>query len=149
PQYKRHGRVVRAVIEDLYPALAEERMLNGAPCQTVKLNNLPKFFPLISDLARRGVRKVSQKTLGRTILVDRTLAYSPLPWYLAILSDGRLANALTYESMVTRNIYERARFNEFIEKAKTDKFRYYQQLGNILTLELRMRDDKIAEGDLG
>ena len=145
PRYKRNGQLVRAAVEKLYPELAEERMLNGTPCQNIRLSNIHKFFPLVPEIFRKGLRKVSQKAFGKTIFLDKTLTYSTTPWYLAILCDPRMEKALTYDEMVTRNIYNKTKFNEFINRAKSVGFPYYHQLGNMLTLELRMKDDMVSE----
>ena len=144
PRYKRHGQLVRAVVEKLYPKLAEEKMLNGTPCQNFRLSNLHRFFPLLPEMAKKGARKVSQKAFGRTIFMDKTLNYSMTPWYNAILSDPRLKKALSYDEMVTRSIYKKTKFDQFIKNAKLANFPYYHQIGNILTLELRMKDDMVS-----
>jgi hypothetical protein len=148
PRHKRNGQLVRGVVEKLYPKIAGERMLNGTPCQNLRFSNLHRFFPLLPEMAKKGVRKVSQKAFGRTIFLDKTLTYSMTPWYLAILSDPQVNKALTYDEMVTRSIYNRTKFDEFIKRAKLPGFPYYHQLGNILTLESRMKDDNVAEGCL-
>jgi len=145
PRYKRNGLLVRAVVERLYPKLAEENMLNGTPCQNLRPSNIHKFFPLIPDIIRKGIRKVSQKAFGKTIFLDKTLTYSPTPWYVAILCDPRIERALTYDEMATKNIYDKTKFSEFIKRAKFTDFPYYHQLGNMITLELRMKDDKVTE----
>ena len=145
PRYKRNGQLVRAVVEKLYPKLAEEKMLNGTPCQNIRPSNIHKFFPLMPEIIRKGIRKVSQKTFGKTIFLDKTLTYSTTPWYLAILCDPRMEKALTYDQMATRNIYDKTKFSEFINRAKFTGFPYYHQLGNMITLELRMKDDMVVE----
>ena len=145
PKYKRNGQIVRAVIENLYPKLAAERMLNGTPCQNLRISNFHRFFPLLPEMVKKGVRKVSQKVLGRTIFLDKALTYSVTLWYHAIISDPRLEKALKYEEMATQSLYNKKKFDDFIMRAKSAGFPYYHQLGNILTLELRMKDDLVRE----
>jgi hypothetical protein len=99
-------------------------------------------------MAKKGARKVSQKAFGRTIFLDKTLTYSTTPWYLAILSDPRLKKVLNYDEMATRGFYNKTKFDEFIKRAKFAGFPYYHQLGNILTLELRMKDDMVSGSSL-
>ena len=141
PRYKRNGKLVRAIVESLNPKLAEEKMLNGTPCQNFRINNFYKFFPLIPDLSKRFARKISQKAFGRTIFLDKTLTYPMTTWYKSIFSDPKMNKFLKYEDMITRNIYDKIEFNEFLKRAKLVGFPYYHQLGNILTLELRMEGD--------
>jgi len=143
PRYKRNGRLVKAVIETFSAVLAEQRMLDGSPCQNFRLNNFYKFIPLVSNMSKKGIRKISQKVFNRTILLDKTLTYEISSWFNPMLS--RLTRSLSYDEMCTQKIYKRTEFEQFLKDAKEPGFRYYQQLGNLLTLELRMRKDNLGE----
>ena len=148
PKYKRNGRLVRAVIEKLYPELAKMRMLNGTPCQNIRVVNLYKFYPLLPELIKRGLRKVSQKALKKTILVDKTLTYPTDSWYTNLISDPKLMNSFQYNEMHTKKLFNQRELETFFRDAKEPGFPYYFQLGNILTLELRLRSDNSMKGML-
>ena len=87
PKYKRQGMLVRAVIEKLCPALAEMKLLNGTPCQNIRINNFFKFYPLIEEMAKKGIRKISQKLLNKTVLVDSSLTYNQVNWFSKYLNN--------------------------------------------------------------
>jgi asparagine synthetase B (glutamine-hydrolysing) len=146
PKYKRNGKLVRAVIELLSPKLAQGKMLSGVPCQTLRLNNFYKFIPLVSDISKRGIRKVSQRLFKRTVLLDKSLAFPISLYFISLLSDTRCKGLLSYGDMLTQELYRREDFNWFLASSKKPGFPYYQQLGNLLTLELRMRGDNLVAG---
>ena len=110
------------------------------------LNNFYKFIPLIPHMSKRGIRKISQRLLDRTILLDRTLTYQTEGWFNSMLTDSPLAEMLTYDNMCTMRLYNKKEFQRFLKDATRAGFRYYTQLGNMITLEMRMRKDKLKEG---
>lgn len=144
PRHKRNGKLVKAVVELLNPVLSEQVMLNGTPCQILSLNNFHRFFPFISHTGKKVLRKFSQKVFKNTTLLDTTLTYKMHTWYNAFLNDMN-GKKLSYEKMRTRNLYQKKQFYKFIHDAQKSQFRNYQQLGNILSLELRMREDNFTD----
>lgn len=144
PKYKRHGKIVKAIIEMFSPVLAQQKMLNGTPCENLRLSNFYKFIPLASNISRKAMRKLSQRILKRTILLDQSLTYQVSTWYGAMLSKPQCNKLMSYDNMCTRKLYRRNRFERFIKDAERPGFRYHQQLGSLLTLELRMREDNLG-----
>ncbi|MCK4825923.1 hypothetical protein KA005_59795, partial [bacterium] len=145
PRYKRNGRLIKAIVETFSPVLAQQKMLNGMPCQNIRIDNFYKFIPLVSELTKKGIRKLSQRVFDRTILLDKTLTYQVSNWFGSMLSDIRCKNLLSYDNMCTSRLYRKEQFERFIEDAQKPGFRYYQQIGNLFTLELRMREDNLGE----
>jgi len=143
PGYKRNGRLVKSMIENLSVPLSELRMLNGAPCQNMSLHNAHRFAPLVVDFGKRGIRKALQKTMNRTVLVDRSVSYQQSSFFHHLLSDGSFRKEFDYGSLLTGKLYDPGKYGAFLESAAGDGFPYYNQLGNILTLEMRMRSDNI------
>jgi hypothetical protein len=45
--------------------------------------------------------------------------------------------------MCTKDLYDKENFNKFIKDAQKPDFRYFSQFGNIVTLELRTKNDQI------
>lgn len=141
PQYKRNGRLVKNIIENLSWPLSGMRMLNGSPCQNVRIWNLHKFVPLLFDYGERGVRKIVQNVMNRTILMDTSINY-PQSLYYLLLSDSFKVE-YEYDSLYTQEFYNRERYAKFYQDARNGNFHYYNQLGNIITLEMRMKQDMI------
>lgn len=143
PGYKRNGRLVKGMIEQLCPPLSGLRMLNGAPCQNPTIRNAHKFLPLVIDYGKKGVRKAVQKTLNRTILLDRSVSYQQSWFFACLFSRALFRKDFAYGSLLTQGLYDRDRYERFYDRAAHEGFPCYNQLGNIMTLEMRMRKDNI------
>ncbi len=143
PGYKKGGRLVKSVIARLSEPLAGLRMLNGAPCRNITIGNAHTFFPLLADYAKKGVRKAVQKALNRTILLDTSVSYQPSWYFSCLFSHPEVRKDFTYSSLLTQGLYDPRRYSRFYEEAGEAGFPYYSQLGNIMTLEMRMRKDNI------
>lgn len=143
PRYKRNGRLVKSIIEKLSWPLSGQKMLNGTPCRNMTLLNAHEFMPLAFDYGKRGMRKLVQKTMGRTILLDKTIQYQPSAFFASLFSRNGLADEFRYDSLVAKSLYDQDKYTRFIEEARADAFPYYNQIGNMLTLEMRMRNDNI------
>ncbi len=143
PGYKQNGRLVKSVITLLCEPLSGLRMLNGAPCRNITLGNAHTFLPLLADYAKRGTRKVVQKALKRTILLDTSVSYQQSWFFSCLFSHPEVRKDFAYSSLLTQDLYDPRGYNRFYEEAVGAGFPYYSQLGNIMTLEKRMRRDNI------
>jgi hypothetical protein len=143
PQYKRNGRVVKSIINELSPLLAGMKMLNGAPCQNMTFKNAHKFIPLAVDYGKRGSRKLVQKLLNRTILVDKSNTYQQSAFFAELFQQPAFREDFRYDALKTKRLYHPGKYAAFYKDATEGRSIYYQQLGNILTLEMRMRNDNI------
>lgn len=143
PGYKRGGRLVKGVVTLLCEPLSGLRMLNGAPCRNITVGNAHTFLPLLADYAKKGMRKAVQKALNRTILLDASVGYQQ-PWFFSCLfSHPAVRKSFAYSSLITQGLYDPRGYSRFHEDAGNGSFPYCSQLGNIMTLEMRMRRDNI------
>ena len=149
PAFKRNGRLVKALVEDLCEPLADLRMLSGAPCRNITLTNAHRFYPLLIDYAKRAARKAAQKTLKRTILLDGSLAYRPDWVFSCLFSDPGFKEGFAYDSLLTRRLYDPERYTRFYERAASVDFAFHGQLGALITLEMRARKDAQSAGKGG
>ena len=101
-------------------------------------------MPYLYRMTKKGLRKASQRLIGKTILLDSGLTYDSLPFFNPLLKI-HLKKLFKYEDMATRNLYHAGKFESFIKSAQRPGFRYYNQLGNILTLELRVKGDRLSD----
>lgn len=146
PHYKRNGRMVKSIVEELSPELSRLKMLNGAPCRNMTVRNFPEFFPLAVDYGRRGVRKIVQKLFNRTIMVDRTISYPQAAFFTALFEQPAFRDAFRYDALLTKELFHPGAYSKFYEDAVQGRSHYYHQLGTLLTLEMRMRSDKVRRG---
>jgi hypothetical protein len=144
PGYKRNGRLVKSMVERLSEPLSDLCMLNGTPCRNITIRNIHRFSPLLLDYARKGIRKAVQKTLKRTILLDGSLGYQQSWYFSSLFSHDSFTRDFTYDSLLTKDLYDPEAYTQFYGDARKPGFPYCSQLGNIITLEMRMR--KESEG---
>ncbi|MFY9397760.1 MAG: hypothetical protein WAR22_05280 [Desulfomonilia bacterium] len=149
PAFKRNGRLVKALVEDLCEPLADLRMLNGAPCRNITLGNAYRFYPLLVDYAKRAARKAAQKTLKRTILLDGSLSYRPSWVFSCLFSHPEFREGFAYDSLLTRSLYDPEGYTRFYERSASEDFAFHGQLGAIITLEMRARRDAQQAGKGG
>lgn len=142
PNLKIGGRLVRGVVEKNWPALAKLKMLDGTPCSNPSMSNFWEFFPMFSFLGKKALRKISQKSIKRTILIDPTLKYDQKKLFQDLISN-KYKNISSFEKMFTSIYYNKNNFEKFIAKISEGDTTLFSQLGNILTLENRMSKDNI------
>ncbi|HOI08642.1 MAG TPA: hypothetical protein PK213_16080 [Deltaproteobacteria bacterium] len=145
PGHKRNGRLVKAVIEKLSPRLSELTMLNGAPCRNLTLRNAHRFLPLLGDYGKRGVRKLVQKAVGRTILADVPKGYGQADFYQALLGQDSFREDFRYDRLRTGVLYHRDAYERLVEGCASGRSPFCSELGSILTLEMRMRGDNVRD----
>ncbi|MFO7972001.1 MAG: hypothetical protein R6U40_09650, partial [Desulfobacterales bacterium] len=141
PKYKRNGRFVRAVIENANPFFAEMKMLNGIPCKPMRIDNFYEFFPAFNEMFQKGLRKISQNLLNKTIYLDKSLNYNQASWFEAL--KNQFCEDKMFNQLINLNIIDRKKILPFVRKAGSPEFPFFSQLGNMITLELRMQQDKI------
>lgn len=144
PKFKRYGRLQRAIVTQNNPTLARLKMLTGSPCENISFKNFYLFSPLVWDLIKRATRKISQKIFQRTILMTRNLNYEYTSWTKKIVIELYAKGILPYENLITKDLFQKEKFERFITESQKPGFPYYHQLGNMITLELRMRQDKLT-----
>ena len=146
PKYKKKCKLMRYIVETESPKFAHEKMITNTPFVLIRLRNIHKFFPAIVFYVRIIIRKLSQVLFNKTFWAGLTTpAYNIGEWYRQALKDPRCEDLLNYDKMISRNLYDKNKFNTFIERAKSHHFNFYNQLGNIITVELTLRAAKLKK----
>ena len=143
PNYKRSGKLVRKIIAKNSKEFASLPMLNGSPAEPLGLNNFYKFTPYILDLLKKIISKTSQRLINHTILLNPALTYDSNKWWKFILEKNQARDYLTFEKMASSFLFDKNKWEEFINNAKYTNFPYYTQLGTIITFEMRLRQDQL------
>jgi asparagine synthetase B (glutamine-hydrolysing) len=149
PKFKVRDLLNRKVITKLNPKLAKQKMITGVPCEEISIKNFFKFYPLLAVYSTKLAKVFSQQIIGRSAFIDSSLSYSKHDWFKALLSDSGNNDLGNIENWITRKIYDTKVVKEFIEKAKHPGFRYYGQLEKMITLEFRLREDRVDYKGLG
>ena len=145
PKFKRYNKLVRGIVEDVSPPISRERLLNGTPYQLIRPSNFIQFSPLPLEYMKKLIRKVSQVLFHNTILMDTSLTHNPAEWYATVLNNQEMKDLITFSTMKTKFLYKEDAFKKFLLDAQTDGFSFYDQLGNILSLELTLRKVNLKE----
>jgi asparagine synthetase B (glutamine-hydrolysing) len=143
PGYKKNGRLVKAIVEKNSQILSDQKMITGIPCQNISIYNFFKFLPFLTTISKKGLRKISQRVFKRTIFLDKSLTYNNYMFIKSFYSNEKVKKLLSYDNMCTKDLYDKENFNKFIKDAQKPDFRYFSQFGNIVTLELRTKNDQI------
>lgn len=129
------GRMAARLVERLKPELAALPMADGYPALPLRLSTLPRFAPLGVDLATRAARKVVNRLLRR--------AADHVPGAVAAGFDLRrlpeIPELLAPASMRTRDLYDAAALDGFLEGVRAGRPVAKGPLGRVVTLELVAR----------
>jgi hypothetical protein len=133
-------RLQRSMIERLDPRLAAVQTTRGGPAQRPRVGNMHKFAPYYLVLGRKGINKVSQKALGRTLLAP---APGIFPWEHTATNNvldhlGR-EQPFEYANMRSAPLFDPSALDDFLERARDPDFTETDLLGRIITVELAMR----------
>jgi len=141
PKYKRNGKFDKKVIAHISKELAGQKMLNGTPCEPISLDNFYKFSPIISEFAKKGLKKISQKLLHKTILTDQSLFFNKRKWYEKMYGE-KGAITFGYDNLYYKELYDKERFDGFVNNSLRPDFPFYSQLENIISFEKRLAYDQ-------
>jgi len=142
--YKKNGRLVKKIISKMNPELARQRMLSGAPCEELTIQNFYRFSPVPLFFLKKMCKVFSQQFLKRTAFIDQSTSYPKNELYEIFFKKSVYSDIINIESWVTKKMYDEDVFRQFLNKANRPGFRFYPQLEKMITLELRMRADNIS-----
>jgi hypothetical protein len=143
PRFKRNKKLLRGVITKLHPGLAREKMLSGAPCEVISYKNIYKYHPLFTTLLKKSLKVSVKKVFDKDIFIAKSIEYKRHKWYERLFSIKKKYEISDIKNWATSSLYNQNSLKEFIECAKAPGFKYYTQLEKMITLELRIREDKI------
>jgi asparagine synthetase B (glutamine-hydrolysing) len=147
-RHRRNHRLVRHMIWRLDPKAAAIPTDSGGPAEPWRPTNLHRFLPYYTQLARKGMNKVGQRFLDRKLVraVETGNWWCPTEARRAII-DSPGNGALSYETMRSAPLFDRARLSQFLDDARRDDFADGGLLGRIVAVELNLQAaDAALEG---
>ena len=140
PQHKKSNKLMRFIVEKESPEFAKQKMITGAPFVQINCKNFFKFLPSLYFFLRIAIRKFFQVVFKKHIWEGLTTPdYDSGVWFRGALAEPKCEEILDYDNMFSKILYSKKEFNEFKKRAKKAEFKYYNQLGKILTVELTLR----------
>jgi len=138
------GRVARAVVERLEPALAALPMANGAPATPIRLTNVHRHGAHFAETAVRAGR-----VARRALHIPPTAAKPPAVWRAGdVWRLQELSDLLRPESMLTRDFFDEAALVRLVERTRADRAAPAATLGRVVTLELAARAVAAARAEV-
>lgn len=133
-------RLMRSMIEALNPPIAAVRTMKGGPAQRLRVGNAHRFIPYYGLIARKAVTKVSERLLGRPLLLPpsptspvRAAARQALVDHL---EGGR---PLRSSRMRSGPLFDRAAMDSLLARAGDPQLEDATLLQRILTVEMALR----------
>jgi len=145
PQFKKSYRLLRKVISRLNPLLAGQKMLNGTPCEDMTIYNFYKFYPFINTFIKKAIKVGFKKVFKKNLFVSHSISYKRHQWYDKVFSKNEKYDMFDIGNWSTRHLYVHDKLKDFIDSAGAPGFKYYTQLEKMITLELRIREDKVKD----
>lgn len=140
-RFRSDNRLMRHMIERLDARMAAVPTTIGGPAQPWRVSNSHRFLPYYAEIGRKAIRKLSQKTLGRTVFAEQPSlnmrafgrAVGPV---LRRFDDGQ---PLRHARMRSAPLFAGKHVDELFRQAENGALRDTRQLGRILTIELALR----------
>jgi asparagine synthase (glutamine-hydrolysing) len=138
-RHRNGHRLMRTMIKRLDPAAAALPTTRGGPAEPLRITSAHRFAPYYGQLARKAVTKVSDKVLGRPLLLKRRT----FPWaaranaatLAALAADG----SFRLDSLRSADLYRPEALQALVEGSGRPGFTQDALLGRIITVELALQ----------
>jgi asparagine synthase (glutamine-hydrolysing) len=141
-RHRRNHRLMRHMIWGLDRQAAAIETDSGGPAEPWRMTNLHRFVPYYTQLGRKAVNKVGQKFVGRKLVqpVERGNWWCPPAATKSIVGSLAGDGPLSYETMRSATLFDRAKLEEFLSRARNDdQFSETGLLGRMVAVELGLR----------
>ncbi|MCW2739633.1 MAG: hypothetical protein JWR45_55 [Blastococcus sp.] len=145
-RHRNGHRLMRHMMKRLDPALAALPTTRGGPAEPLRITNAHRYAPYFTQLARKAVTKVSDRTLGRPLLLQRR----SFPWASnanrSVLDDLSSRDLFSPERLRSAGLYRPEALRALLEASQRPGSTQDAMLGRIITVEmsLQMTDTSIA-----
>lgn len=135
---RRNSLLMRRLLADIQPMLAEYPLDLGYPPLPVTWKTLHRFWPLIPLYGGKVINKIRGRLLsGHTDSVES--GGGPR---LALWQDPGVQNALHRDNLQTTQIFDAKELERFIKASKLKNFQYPEQWSFLLSLECALQSLK-------
>jgi asparagine synthase (glutamine-hydrolysing) len=145
-RHRNGHRLMRHMTERLDPSVAALPTTRGGPAQPLRMTNAHRFAPYFTQLARKAVTKVSDKALGRPLLLQQRA----FPWASAanrsVLGDLSARGIFCPDRLRSADLYRPEALRALVEASQQPGFTQHALLGRIITVELclQLTDTHVA-----
>jgi hypothetical protein len=137
-RHRNGHRLMRHMMERLDPAIAALPTTRGGPAQPWRMTNAHRFAPYFTQLARKAVTKVSDRTLGHPLLMQ----HQSFPWApranASVLDELSSRGTFRPERLLSADLYRPEALQHLLETSRRPGFTQDALLGRVITLELAL-----------
>ena len=138
-RHRNGHRLMRHMIERLDPAVAALPTTRGGPAQPWRVSNAHQLAPYFAQLARKAVTKVSDKTLGRPLLLKNVT----FPWAsranASVLDRLAERGAFVPGELRSGDLYRDDALAALLEASRRPGSTQDALLGRVITVELALQ----------
>jgi asparagine synthase (glutamine-hydrolysing) len=135
-RHRNGHRLMRHMVERLDPAVAALPTTRGGPAQPWRIRNAHRFVPYYTQLARKAVTKVSDRVLGRPLLLQRRT----FPWAARVNATvlDELADRGSFhpDRLRSDGLYRPEALHRLIGSSRRPGATQDALLGRVITVEL-------------
>jgi hypothetical protein len=138
-RHRNGHRLMRHMMQRLDPAVAALPTTRGGPAQPWRITNAHRFVPYFTQLARKAVTKVSDRTLGYPLLMK----HQSFPWApranASVLEELSSRGAFRPERLRSADLYRPEALKRLLEESRRPGSTQDALLGRIITVELALQ----------
>jgi hypothetical protein len=133
PRFRRRSLLIRSMLAEFSPALANYPLEHGYPALPATWNTLYRFWPVPFLYAKKVMKKLGVGG-GRS---SSPSSWSPqdLPPRLRLWKEPAVQALLQPRTMKSRGLYEREALERFIVDSRRETFAFSDQWARVLSLE--------------
>ena len=139
-RWKTKNQLVRHMLERYSPVLANIEVEGRGPAVPKRISNFYRFIPSRIALYRQAANKLGQITLGKSLWPAKSYeSYSRVEWRREMLRFAEAEGLFHPSQMRSGKLYKFDNLQTVLSQAKTERFRYDEFLGRIITVEMALR----------
>ncbi len=142
---RRRSGLIRYMLADFQPRLAEFPLEHGYPAAPVRWKNVARFWPLPLYYGKKVVSRLFSK-IGK----KRSAVPESLPPRLQLWAEDEVRELLRPAGLKVGELLDHIALNNFLERSHRQNFPFEDQWARVLSLEytLRARDGLRSNGNL-
>lgn len=136
PIFRWRSLVIRKMLAEFSPRMAEFPLEHGFPAQPTTWRNFYRFFPLATYFAEKAMAKASQRLGSKRTSGSENGRRS---YRFELWNDERVREILCPSKMRTSAVLDSAALKSFLENSRKESFNFGEQWARLLSLECALR----------
>lgn len=138
PKHRNNHVLMRAMIERLDRSVAALPTTRGGPAQPLRLSTAHRFLPYYAQVGRKAVTKISEKAVGRSLLLSQGSYGWAAQAHRSVLADLSGSGLFDAQKLRSGALYDASQLGRLLAAATEPAFRESALLGRIITVEMAL-----------